>query len=292
VSDTPCRLLTCPSDDLRPHPSYVGHRLSVSAAQLSTLIARGDVAFRDPIVITRDRKVIDGYARLELARQQGRMTILCLEYDLTEEESLRWLIHSHLPSWGLSAYVRILLALDIEPSLKERAPANQAGGARDKGSSNLTEAKALDVRSEIAAIARVSTGNVTKVKQLRKTAHAAIEQAVREGEISIHKGWQWSQQPPKKQLENLRLWRIKQGIRKKAKRLVAEHRANILPPAPDPSFLTVPDLLKLVSYLSTMLEDQPSAFGPVAMGVLDVPGKGIYVTQELVHTVGSGGTCK
>ena len=150
----------------------------------------------------------------------------------------------------------------------------------------------LDVRSEIAAVAAVSTGNVTKVRQLRKTAHPAIEQALRDGQISIHKAWQWSQEPPKKQLENLRRRRIERGIKQKAKALVGEHRATILPSASDRPPFTMPDLVRVVNCLTTMSVDEPRAFEAVAMNTLDIPGKGIYVTQELVQTVVSGGTCK
>ena len=87
------------------------------------------------------------------------MSILCIEHDLTEEAALRWLIQSHRPSRGLNAYSRILLALDLQPSLQEKARANQRAGGRNKGSSKLTEGNRLDGRSEIAAVADVSTGN-------------------------------------------------------------------------------------------------------------------------------------
>jgi integrase len=40
------------------------------------LAERRDLAFRDPIVITRDRMVIDGYARWELAKRNGRLLVL------------------------------------------------------------------------------------------------------------------------------------------------------------------------------------------------------------------------
>jgi len=65
VSGTHCRLLACSTDDLRPHPSYVGHRLSVSAVQLSPLIARGDIVFREPSTILRlpAVKAETGYSR-------------------------------------------------------------------------------------------------------------------------------------------------------------------------------------------------------------------------------------
>jgi hypothetical protein len=280
-----CRLVTCRLDELQPHPSYVRHRLSVSSSQLSALIARDDLAFREPIVITRDLKVIDGYARLELARQQGRDTILCIEHELSEEESLRWLIQTHLPCRGLNAYGRTLLALDLEQSLKDKARANQQSGGRNKGSSNLTEAKSLDVRSAIAACAHVSTGNVTKVKQLWGTAHADVKQAVRTGEISIHKAWQWSHESPKKQLENLRLRGLERGIRKKARALVADHRAKFLPTAPQTPSFTATELINLASRLSTMSTDESTAFGTVDIATLDVPGKGMYLTQELVQAL-------
>jgi tetratricopeptide (TPR) repeat protein len=100
-------------------------------------------------------------------------TILCIEHDLAEEEALHWLIQSHRPSRGLNSYSRVLLALDLEPSLQERARANQQAGGQTKGSSNLTEAHRLDVRSETAAVAGVSTGNITKVKALRLNPNSA-----------------------------------------------------------------------------------------------------------------------
>ena len=69
------RLVTRGIAELRLHPSYVQHEICVSAAQLSALAALGELAFREPIVITRDGTIIDGYARLQLARKQGRKTI-------------------------------------------------------------------------------------------------------------------------------------------------------------------------------------------------------------------------
>jgi hypothetical protein len=107
--------------ELRPHPSYIKHQLSVSASRLSALAALGGPAFREPIVITRNRTIIDGYVRFRLAQEQGRETLLCFEYELTEEEALRWLIQSHRPSWGLNAFSRVLLVLELEPFLQERA---------------------------------------------------------------------------------------------------------------------------------------------------------------------------
>ena len=45
--------------ELRPHPSYARHGLSVDARRLSALADRGHRALSDPIAITRDRIVFD-----------------------------------------------------------------------------------------------------------------------------------------------------------------------------------------------------------------------------------------
>src|SRR6185312_3327274 len=148
--------------------------------------------FQQPVMVTQKGTVIDGYARWELARRQGRQALLCLEYDLTDEESLCWLIRTHRPSKGFNGYCRTLLALDLEPALRSRARANQQIAGKQKASSDLTEAQKLDVRSEIAAVANVSTGNVTKAKQVVTHADPAIREATKSGEILVHKAWQFS----------------------------------------------------------------------------------------------------
>ena len=138
--DRPGHILTSADDQLRPHPSYVRHHLAVSAERLSALVAMGDLAFRDPLLITRERVIVDGYARWDVARKQGRSTLRCIEYELSEADALHWLLQRHRRSAQLNDYCRILLALDFETSLKEKARANQQVGGREKGSSKLTSA--------------------------------------------------------------------------------------------------------------------------------------------------------
>jgi hypothetical protein len=270
-------------DELRAHPSYARHHVAVPAPQIAALEALGDFAFREPVVITRDRTVVDGYARWQLARHQGRSTILCTEYDLSEEESLCWLVQSRRPHRGLNAYTRIILALDAEPYLQGKARANLR--LAGKGSSNLTGHDRLDVRSQVAAIAGVSAGNVTKVKQLRKTADAAIEQAVRDGEISIHRAWLWSYDTPQIQLDNLRLRRIEKGIKAKAKTLVAQHQSQLQGCSRDPRFFTVPELVQLVDVLSANSADTSTASKATVIAALDVPGAGIFISRDLVDGI-------
>ncbi len=195
-------------DELRMHPSYACHHVAVPAPQIAVLEALGDLAFREPIVITPDGTVIAGYARWQLARHQGRGTILC-----------------------------------------------------------------------------VSAGQVTKVKQLIKTAEAAIEQAVRDGEISIHKAWLWSYDTPSRQLEKLRLWRIDKGIKAKAKSLVVQHQAQLQGHSRDPRFFTVEELVNVVNSLSSSFVGTSHALSAPLIAILDVPGPGIFITRDLIDGI-------
>src|SRR5437762_4414322 len=142
------RLVICRLEELHPHPSYVRCHLDVSPSQLSTLAELGDLAFRDPIVVTQDKKILDGYARVKLAQLQDRTTLECFQYELTELEALHFLLQRRRRPEGLNDYCRILLALELEPLLSEKARFNQQVGGLKKGSANLTKAERIDVRKQ------------------------------------------------------------------------------------------------------------------------------------------------
>ena len=104
----------------------------MSAVKLSALVRLGEMAFRDPLVIAANGTVLDGYTRWELARLQNRPTLACLEYVVSEEESLLWLLRRHRTMRGLNAFCRILLALELEPWLQQKARSNQSVGGQQR----------------------------------------------------------------------------------------------------------------------------------------------------------------
>ena len=63
------QFVTCSVSELRPHPSYARHNLSVQAFKLAALAELGDLAFQYPLIITRNRLIVDGYGRWELAKR-------------------------------------------------------------------------------------------------------------------------------------------------------------------------------------------------------------------------------
>jgi hypothetical protein len=267
--------VTCCVAELRPHASYERHRFAVFPARLSALAERGDFSFHEPLMITRNRTIIDGHCRWELAQRQGRTTVECIEYDLTEEESLHCLLYRHRRLEGLNAFCQILLALDLEPWLKERARMNQSAGGQCMGPSNLTEAERVDVRSEIAAAAGVSLGNVTKVKQVMTTACAELQDALRNGEISIHRAWLWREMSLEDQRKILTQYRGERGVKKTIRALISKHMRKS--PASPAVTVGLADLARRLSQL------QSSHLSSVAVAVVDVPGKAVFVTEELLR---------
>jgi len=272
--DNPGQPVICRLSELRHHASYVRLRLTVPASKLSALAEQGELAFREPLAITRDRIVIDGYARWELARLKKRLVLPCVEYELTEEEAIRWLLQKHRRSDGMNDFCRILLARELEPFLKAKALSNQRFGGRMKGSSNLTEDAAVDVRKEIAAAAGVSVGNVTKVKQLLGIGHRELLEALRGSEVSIHRAWKWSKESPDRQIETLRAYRAERGVNKCIRDLISRHKRKQTP--------TAPDLGSLARRLSEL---QPYESNSVKVSVMRVPGRMIFVTEELMQSL-------
>jgi hypothetical protein len=261
-------------NELHPHPSYIRHQLSVSTSQLTVLAEKGDLAFRDPLTTTQDGAILDGYARWTLARKQGRETLLCIQYELDEVEALCWILSSHRRSNGLNAFSRILLALELEPSFREKARSNQQAGGQNKGSSKLTEPETVDVRSEIADAAGASVGNVSKVKQLMQTVQPDVRQALLRGDISIHRAWEWSKLPPQKQREALWIYQSKRSVRKAARALISPHRPENLP--------SIPDLENLLRRLSALEYDERSQ---ISVAVIKAPGNTVFVTEDLIQAL-------
>jgi hypothetical protein len=165
-------------------------------------------------------------------------------------------------------------ALELEPFFKSKGRAKQQAGGQNKGSSILTEAARLDVRKEIARIAGVSVGNVTKVKQLTTIPHLDIIKALREKELSIHRAWLWSKLSPEEQQEQLWLHQSKKGIRKTIRHLLSPHLPKAAPPA-----FRVRHLIKLVSAL------QSGSLGSVKVVPINIPGKIVLVTEELLRSL-------
>ena len=212
------------TDDLKPHPSLLKQGLSPTNERLLPLGKLGETIFEQPLLITLENLIVDGYARWRIARQRERDTVLCQVLQLTEQEALQRILQNHCrPDW-LNAFSRIQLALDLEPWFQEKARTNQSNGGKNKGSSKLTEDRRIDCRKQIAALASVSTGNVTKVKQILDSPRAQrLIAALRPGEIRIHRAWTLRMLSSSKLEDALGYKKFKKQSGARIRKLLAKH---------------------------------------------------------------------
>ena len=241
----PYLLVTRSPSELHHHPSWEKHNLGLSVARLSAIAASWNPSKLDPISITRDRTILNSREVCELARRMGLERVSCLEYDLDEAEALLWIIqHSHQDQ-ELNSYHRIVLALDYEPSFRERARENQRLGGQFKGLTTLSEAQAINCRREIARLAGVSEGTLAKVRRLLQAGCPELLEALREGEVSIDCAFGWLRNP-EKQLDQLTLYRSLGGITRTIDSLLHRHRIA------DPAGTGQLDIQRIGSALAAM----------------------------------------
>ncbi len=260
----------CTVEEIRPHPAYAQLGLAPSTRSLSVLADRGDAAFQQPLIITRDRILVDGYARLQLAKVQGRAQIQCLESDWSEDEALERLIYLHGPSDGLNVYVRIVLALALELALQAKAQANQQAGGHLKGSINLSEAEKVDVRDSLARIVGVSPAYISRVKKIRETAHPDVLAALQSGEIRIDRGWHICKSSRERQLKLLIEFRREKGIKGTIRKLIQKHRSP-----KKPSELRLDQTLTALAFLNETDQQAIPAY------VVKLPQDAVFITKGL-----------
>src|SRR5271163_3663421 len=94
----------------------------------------------DPILITTNGTILSGFGLWRSAVFDGRFEINCIEYPLGEDESLQFILTHHQTRCGWNDFVRIRLALALEPHFQRRAVDNMRAGGKLKGLANLPEA--------------------------------------------------------------------------------------------------------------------------------------------------------
>jgi hypothetical protein len=242
---------------------------------MEALMKLQQVSSCPPLLIGRDGLIIDGYARWDLARRQGCPALPCVSLDICQEEALEHLLRNEIRHTGMNAYLRIELALELEPWLREKGLANQRSGGHKKGSTTLAEADRIDVRKRIAAIACASVGNVNKVKYLRSRAAPELKDALRTGRVTINRAFLWAQGSTDRQCAALLEWEHKKAISGVVRQVLRRHRRKSAG-ALDP----VAVARALADVMSTAPEQIP-------VRILRTPGRAVYITHELAVSLTS-----
>jgi hypothetical protein len=156
-----------------------------------------------PVLVTQNGMILAGFGRWRMAVSRQVPTIECLEYTLTDDEALQFMLNLQKRRNRWNPFIRIRLALKLEGSLQQRALTNMQMGGKYKGSATLPKAAQIDVREQIAAIAGAGGRNVSKVKEILDKGHLRILGELANGSISINRAHQFCRLPFAKQLEAL-----------------------------------------------------------------------------------------
>jgi hypothetical protein len=162
--------------------------------------------------------------------------------------------------------------LDLEPALREKALANQRAGGQNKGSSKLTKADSLDVRSKIAATACACPANVSKVKQLLSKAIPELLDALRMEEIRIHRAWKWMLLDPADQRQALLHYQSRREIQQTIRSLISRHKTR-----PSSDTLTLQEICSRLSAI------KPELLRQVRIVATNTRGKVLTVSKELLQ---------
>lgn len=274
VPDTPAgqdrprrdRMVQRPTTTLRPHPVYQALCGPIAAIRVRR-VAQQAGPIGEPLATTTDGTILDGHARWQVATERQQPTLPCIEYDVTEEEALQIVIRRHRASEGLNDYGRIVLALGLEPYFRDRSDRTRPAPSGMTPSSNLTNVGRRDVRRDIAGEAGVSTGNVTKVKQILDSVMSDVRERLLRGEVSIHRAWRWRTLSASGQRDALWEHLHHGAIKKTIRRLVRAH-ADDRPPTRSVDVATIV-LGGLAIYDAA----------DITVAVAEVPGRAIVVTR-------------
>jgi hypothetical protein len=188
-------------EQLRLHRALEGLGWTGVIDEFNDAARRKNPSVPEPILITTTGTILAGFGRWRLAVSEGSHQISCIEYELSENDSLQLILTHHQTRRGWNAFVRIRLALTLEPDLQQKALDNMRDGGKYKGLANLPDVERVDVRQEVADAAAVGARNVTNVKTLLKVAHPRLIEALRDGALTINRAIQFCKLPRGEQLE-------------------------------------------------------------------------------------------
>ena len=198
--------------------------LANSLVELTELKHAGGRSLAQPILITTNGTIISGFRDWQAALSDPSATVDCIEYSLSDEEALQFILIHHRPRRFWNSFIRIRLALELEPYFRAKAVANQSHGGKFKGSANLPKAECMEARREVARLAGVGARNVTHVKTILKKAHPRLLDGLDTGTLSINRAVQLCNLPRAEQVELLLSCAVERATSKVTRQAIAQPR--------------------------------------------------------------------
>jgi hypothetical protein len=208
-------------EQLRLHPAMKELGWTGVIDELNAAARLKDHSMPEQVLITTNGTILAGFGIWQAAVFYGRHEIHCIEYPLSEDESLQFILTYYQSRRGWNDFVRICLALKLELYFQQRARDNMSAGGKYKGSAKLPEAQRIDVREEIAGIAAVCPRNVSNVKTILEVADPRLKEALQNGTLKINRAIQFCKLPRAEQLEQFIRYSEERATNKVIRRSIA-----------------------------------------------------------------------
>jgi hypothetical protein len=197
-----CPVVRCPRQ-LRLHPALDELGWSGGIDEFNEAALLTNMPVNEPLLITTGGIILAGIGRWRAAIFDAKPEINCIEYPVGNDEALQFIIRHHQPHHAWNPFIRICLALKLEPYFQKRALDNMRAGGKYKGLAKLPKAQHIDARQEIANSAGPGAGarNVGNVKTILQAAHPRLIKALTDGNLSINCAVPWCKLPKAQQVE-------------------------------------------------------------------------------------------
>lgn len=150
---------------------------------------------RDALVLW-NQTLVDGHNRYEICTKHG-IEFHTIQMDFQSVENAKeWIIFNQYSRRNLNQYQRGILILKLERMYKAIAKANQklSKGRGKKGTPILAGFKG-DVRDKLAKIAKLSHGNIDKIKFIQAKAPEETKKLLESGELNINQVYKQLKEP-------------------------------------------------------------------------------------------------
>jgi hypothetical protein len=257
-------------EELRVHPALQEIGFCAFLPELNEATrSQNRISPQEPIFVTHTGLILSGFGCWRSAVFDRQSEINCIEYPLSEDESLHFILTHHQTRQGWNDFVRIRSALTLAPALQQRALDNMSAGGKLKGLANLPDPHHVNVRKEIARAAGVGDRNVSNVRKILETAHPRLIEALQNGTLKISRAMQFCDLPKAEQLEQFVRYSEERAIYKVIRRAVPQ------PKAPEATL----DVVAVLDALQHQEERQP---GSVAVRAGRLKRTVVLIGQDLL----------
>lgn len=146
-----------------------------------------------PIIVNEDLQVVDGHNRFRICEQQDlpfQMAVFAFDNLL---EAKQWALDTQKSRRNLTVNELCKIAMKLRPEVEARAKVN--AGVRTDLSATLPEGSPVDTRKELANAVGVGERTMGKAMKIEDEAPKPVKDAVDNGELSIHQGYNLTREP-------------------------------------------------------------------------------------------------